>query len=61
MNKEKLYAIIAKAQGEIAEAEKKILYANAKIDVVNEMLLEEANEVHEVCEGVTIACDTVSI
>lgn len=37
--KEKLYAIIEKATAEKKEAERAILYADAKIDVANEMLL----------------------
>ena len=37
--KEKLYAIIEKANAEKKEAEKVILYADAKIEVANEMLL----------------------
>ena len=41
--KEKLYAIIEKANAEKKEAEKVILYADAKIEVANEMLKE--NEV----------------
>lgn len=44
MNKEKLYQIIEKAKTEIAEAEKAIIYATAKIDVANEMLVEEEKE-----------------
>ena len=44
MDKEKLYKIIEKAKSEIVQAEKNIIYANAKIDVANEMLLDEESE-----------------
>jgi hypothetical protein len=50
MYTEKLLAIIKEAEQEKAEAEKTIIYANAKIEVANKMLKDEEKAVEVVAE-----------
>jgi hypothetical protein len=54
INKEKLYEIIEKEKAKIEDAknvikekEKEILYSNAKIDVANEMIIENETNINE--------------
>lgn len=51
-NKEKLLAIIKKANEEKAMAEKAIVFADAKIEVANELLKEEILQEQPVEENI---------